>query len=203
MAGGTTTITRFASGLLAIDLSAGVEFIRIHQTVHGPVFFGPRAGVQPQNRYDAPNGQYRMLYGAEELSGAFVEAVLRRPGRILRRAFVEERAWSILRVRRPLKLAKLYDEGLQWHGVHAGTIGVDEYTPSRQLALDFYVEFPSLDGLAYRSRYNNGQICFALFDRVPINQVDVVQTTEFSADQITVDRLMEFYGAAFDTSSPP
>lgn len=177
--------------------------MRIHWQTNDPVFFGPGPGALPSNRFDAPGGQYRVLYAAAELPGAYVETVLRHPYRVMRRREADERAASRLRVRRTLTLAKVMDEGLQWHGIHAGEISIDDYAPSRQLALDFYSSFPAIHGLAYRSRYNNGQICFALFDRV--DPADLVPMSRLDFDQApnVVDDLMRLYGAAFDTSPLP
>lgn len=201
MAGAATS--RFPNGLLPLDVSAGAELVRVHQKIHSPVFFGPAAGVPPQNRFDAPGGEYRVLYGARELPGAFVETVLRKPGRVLRRAEVDDRAWSRLQVLRRLRVAKLYDEGLHWHGVDAGDLSIDNYAPSRQLALNLYLAFSDLDGIAYRSRYDNGQICFAFFDRVAVVELNPLHTQAFETVPTVVDQMMALYGAAFDTSSSP
>ena len=194
---------RFAKGFLPLELPAGSAITRVHWSDKGAVFFGPPAGLPPANRFDAPSGQFRIMYCSEELPGAFVETVLRRPGRIIRREEVERRAVSLLVPRRPLVLARIMDEGLQWHGVHAGEISIDDYAPSRALALDLHTTFPTLDGLAYRSRYDNGQVCFALFDRVRPTDLIVSGTTEFGGDPVTADRMMLRYGAVFDTSAAP
>jgi hypothetical protein len=164
--------------------------VRVHQKIHSPVFFGPASGASPQNRFDAPGGEYLILYGARELPGAFVETVLRKPGRVLRRAVVDDRAWSRLQVLRPVRIAKLYDEGLHWHGLDAGYLSIDNYAPSRRLALDLYLAFPDLDGIAYRSRYDNGQICFAFFDRVAVGELNTLHTQEFEAVPTVVDQMM-------------
>ena len=76
-------------------------------------------------------------------------------------------------------------------------------TLSRQLALDLYQSFPTIDGLAYRSRYNNGQICYALFDRVDLSDLVAAGTVNFDEHPSIVDSLMTLYGAVFDTSSAP
>jgi hypothetical protein len=195
--------SRFVSGLRAVTLPAGDGIVRVHALNRSPIFFGPSAGGRPQNRFDAPNGQFRILYAAERLEGAFVETVLRRPvGRILRRAAVEERGWSIVRPSRSLSLAKLFDDGLQFHQIDAGEISIDDYGPSRELALALHTDFPDLDGLAYRSRYNNGEICFAIFDRVAPDEFDAEPVSSFADHKDRVDTMMELYGAVFDTSPP-
>ncbi|WFU06813.1 RES domain-containing protein (plasmid) [Rhizobium sp. CB3171] len=90
---------RFPSALRITALDAGDVVVRVHQKIHSAVFFGPPPGASPQGRFDAPAGQYRLLYAAQRLEGAFVETVLRRPAnRIVRRAFVEERMWTPLRL---------------------------------------------------------------------------------------------------------
>lgn len=202
MAGGTAT-GRFPNGLLSFDLDVGTEIVRIHWQAKGPVFFGPSPGDPPANRFDAPGSEFRVLYAALQLPGAFVETVLRRPGRVMRRSETDLRAATRLALQRPLVLAKVMDEGLQWHGVHAGEISIDDYAPSRQLALDFHTAFPVLDGLAYRSRYNNGQICFALFDRVEAGSMVPAGQMDFHSHPAVIDDLMALYGAVFDTSGTP
>jgi len=194
--------TRFPAGLTTIDLPIGEVMIRIHHQDRGPIFFGPVPGTLPQNRFDAPNGEYRVLYAAARLEGAFVETVLRKPRRVLRRAYVDERIWTSLRVQRRLTLAKVYDEGLQFHGVDAGVIGAENYGASRELAFALFQELSNLDGLAYRSRYNNGEICYALFDRVTDAELTSFESERFDENPARVDALMRLYGASFDTSSP-
>lgn len=195
--------SRFTNGLLPLTLPQGAEFVRVHWQANGPIFFGPNVGLPPANRFDAPGGEFRVLYAAQEIPGAFVETVLRHPGRVLRRSEVDARAATRLTLGRPLQLAMVFDEGLQWHGIHAGEISVDDYRVSRQLALDFYEAFPTLDGLAYRSRYNNGQVCYALFDRVNHSDLTAGIRLDFDKHPSLIDGLMRLYGAVFDTSPLP
>ena len=82
MSGGPSP--RFEKGLLSVELAKGAEIVRIHWQANGPVFFGPKPGAAPANRFDAPAGEFRVLYAAAELPGAYVETVLRRPYRVMR-----------------------------------------------------------------------------------------------------------------------
>lgn len=196
-------VSRFVSGLRTVTLPAGHALVRVHALDRAPIFFGPSLGRRPQNRFDAPNQEYRVLYAAEDLEGAFVETVLRRPvGRILRRQAVEKRGWSIVRPSRALMLAKLFDDGLQFHQIDAGEISIDDYAPSRALALALHTDFPHLDGLAFRSRYNNGEICYAIFDRLSPDEFVPEPVSPFVNHKGRVDGLMDLYGAVFDTSPP-
>jgi hypothetical protein len=195
--------SRFPAGARTITIAPGERMIRVHHQDKGAIFFGPPAGKAANNRFDATAGEYRVLYAAMRLEGAFVETVLRRPiGRVLRRAFVDERVHSAIAPRRPLTLAKIFDEGLQVLGIDAGTISVDDYTASRSLALAVHQEFPDLDGVAYRSRYDNGEICFGVFDRVNASDLVADRAKRFDATPARVDGLMSRYGALFDTSAP-
>jgi len=194
--------SRFPSGLRAIELHAGDIVVRVHHRTRSAIVFGPKTGTLPQHRFDAPSGEYRVLYAAERLEGAFVESVLRRPaGRVLRRSFVDQRTWTPLRLGRSVTLAKILDEGLQFHRVDASVSTSDDYAASRSLALALYTDFPKLDGLAYRSRFNNGEVCFVFFARVFPEDLIAMPGQHFDAHPTRVDELMTLHGAVFDTSS--
>jgi len=75
----------------------------------------------------------------------------------------------------------------------AGAISVDDYTASRSLALALHQEFPDLDGVAYRSRYDNGEICFGVFDRVNASDRVADRAKRFDATPARVDELMSRY----------
>jgi hypothetical protein len=195
--------SRFQSGLLATTLNAGEIVVRIHRKAQGAIYFGPGIGKPPQNRFDAPSGEYQVLYAAQRLEGAFVETLLRRPThRVVRRAFIEERMWTPLRLERTLTLAKIMDEGLLFHGVDASVSATDDYGPSRKLALDLYQDFSALDGLAYRSRHNNGEICYGLFDRVLRSDLAEMPGHRFEDNAARTDELVRLHGAILDTSAP-
>src|SRR4029079_15229474 len=113
---------------------------------------------------------------------------------------VEERMWSPLRLVRPVVLAKILDEGLQFHRVDASVSASDDYDGSRALALALHTDFPSLGGLAYRSRFNNGETCFAIFDRVLPSDLTGLPGLRFADHPRRTDELMSLHGAVFDTS---
>jgi hypothetical protein len=194
--------SRFPSGLLPTTLNAGEILVRIHRKVQGAIFFGPGTGKLPQYRFDAPSGEYQVLYAAQRLEGAFVETLLRRPThRVVKRAFIEERMWTPLRLERTLTFAKVMDEGLLFHGVDASVSATEDYGPSRSLALALYEDFSSLDGLAYRARHNNGEICYALFDRVLKSDFAEMPGHRFEDNRPRTDELVRLHGAILDTSA--
>jgi hypothetical protein len=99
-------------------MAADSKWWRIHRTEQSPVFFGPAPGRPPTYRFDAPGGEYRILYLGQSLSAAFVETLLRNP-RIpfIERNELEERSVAVLTNRHPLKLVDLRGGGLSQIGV--------------------------------------------------------------------------------------
>jgi len=144
------------------------------------------------------------MYAAVAIEGAFVETILhgKAEEQIVSRAYVEQRAWTEFTTVRSFKLLKLYDEGLFWHGTDASISAMPSYTRSRHVALTAFREGPDLDGIAYRARHDNGELCFALFDRVTSADLDAAQTQLFHEQPHVCDKLMAKYGAVYDTSPP-
>jgi len=70
------------------------------------------------------------------------------------------------------------------------------------LALALFEDYPGLDGLAYRSRHNNGEVCFALFNRVLPTDFAEMTGQRFEDQRDRTDQLMRLHGAVFDASAP-
>jgi hypothetical protein len=194
----------FPRGVKAEILETGSAIIRIHHQDNGAIWFGPKPGLPPAYRFDAPAGEYRMMYAAAAIEGAFVETILhgKAEQQIVSQAYIDQRAWSELTILRPLTLLKLYDDGLFWHRTDASISAMPEYTRSRQIALAAFRETPDLDGVVYRSRHDNGELCFALFSRVATKDLDPGHTRFFREQPRIRDSLMAKYGAVYDTSLP-
>jgi hypothetical protein len=194
----------FRRGIKSELLETGSTIIRIHRKDNGAVWFGPKPGLPPAYRFDAPAAEYRAMCAAVAIEGAFVETVLngKTEEQLVSRPYVEQRAWTEFTTLRPLKLMKLYDEGLFWHGTDASISAVPSYTRSRQIALASFRERSGLDGIAYRSRHDNGELCFVLFDRVTSADLDAGQTQSFHEQPHICDSLMVRYGAVYDNSLP-
>lgn len=200
MAGGASD---FPGGLLAESLDPGAVLNRVHRSAVGPIWFGPGPDGPPMGRFDAPQGEFRVLYAAANLAGAFAESVLRRPGvRILRREFIAARTCSFLLVKGALTVAKLYDEGLAVHGLDAAQAATPDYKHTQALALAFHQAFPDLDGLAYRSRIDNGQICYALFDRAAPAALEATGGVDFAKLPQIAEELLRHYRVVIDTTPP-
>jgi hypothetical protein len=194
----------FRRGIKSEILQTSSTIIRVHHKDNGAIWFGPKLGLPPAYRFDAPAAEYRMMYAAVAIEGAFVETILhgKTGEHIVSRAYVEQRAWTEFATVRPFRLMKLYDEGLFWYGTDASISAVPSYSRSRQIALAAFREGPDLDGVAYRSRHDNGELCFALFDRVASTDLDAGRTRLFHEQPHICDSLMARYGAVYDTSPP-
>lgn len=221
----------FSKGLREITLPAGTALVRAHHKDRGPIFFGPAPGVGPTYRFDAPGGEFRVMYAAETLHGAFVEGVLHSTDEILAHAWLQKRRWSHITCQSDLCLAKVYDDGLLFHGVDAGVSAADLYAEPQAFALELHTRFPHVDGIAYRARHDNGELCYAIFDRAerrgpggapgagppdpgsgpssggspvrgPTSPFLGGAPQDFYADPGRLSDMMELYGAVFDLSYP-
>lgn len=202
--GPTAPTATFPRGVKTEVLEVGTKIIRIHHRNQNAIWFGPKPGLPPAYRFDAPGHEYRTLYAASALDGAFVETILhgRSADQIVSRAYVNQRAWTAISVLRPLTLVKLYDEGLFWHRTDARVSATDDYREPRRIALAAFREVPSLDGVTYRSRHDNGELCHALFDRVHAADLEPGDGTLFQKHPADLEAMMAKYGAVFDTSLP-
>jgi len=190
------------SDLLTVTVPAGQKLVRVHEVARGPVWFGPAPGKAPGNRFDAPNREYRTMYSAHALKGAFVETVLRKADRIIGRAAVDKLGWSEITCKRELKVLKLHDNGLIFHGVTGDVCAGDDYQEPRRFAVSVHQHVAGVDGLAYRSRHNNSELCYALFDRIGSDQFVVGACRAFRDERNTVLALMREHGAVFDPMTP-
>lgn len=153
---------------------AGTILHRIHQTLHGPIWFGPGAGQPPVHRFDDPRGEYGVCYLAASRIGAFVETLLRdRPSRVVSEANLAQLAVSALTLLRDVPVVKAHDEGLVRLGTTAAISGAKlefpgasasqsyEHAMAWSRALHDHPEAP--EGIAYRSSHDDSLACIAVF----------------------------------------
>jgi hypothetical protein len=181
-------LASLASTKLPIDvLPAETPLYRAHRTAQGPIFFGPGPGAPATYRFDSSSGAFGVLYVALGLAGALVETLLRNPRRkMIALADIETRATSVLRCRRDLRVVGLHGAGLQILGLD-NSISTGPYEPCGAWADALFAHPEAPDGLAFRSRHDPDEICFAIFER---------PATPFDADPPVrlVDRLREVAG---------
>jgi hypothetical protein len=82
---------------------------------------------------------------------------------IIPRADLDSRNGSTLAPTETLRVLQIEGDGLPSFGLSAHRVMGPEYDECRDLALRAWQSHPELDGIQYRSRWDNG-LCWALFD---------------------------------------
>jgi hypothetical protein len=147
-------------------LPTATKLWRIHRADYGPIWFGPAPGQPPQNRFDAPAGEFRICYFGQELEGAFVETLMRgRARRLVRLSELKERAASAVPLTREVHLVRVHSDGLVHLALSAGVPHAEPYDDCHDLSLGLWRHASAVDGIEYRSRWDDSRLCVALFDR--------------------------------------
>lgn len=166
-----------------LTLRAGQPLHRFH--TYGPAKFGPVYYDQSQSgRLNAPDGRYGVLYVAQNRAGAFAESFLRSPGaQLLDSALLAIKAYAELRPTRPLRLAQLTGPGLAKLGATAEvTHGGLPYDAPQTWSAALMDHPGGFDGIAYRARHDDREICYALFDRCAPAIEITAQITDLDQD---------------------
>jgi hypothetical protein len=123
-------------------------------------------------RFDAPDRSFGVMYAAFDLATAFAETVLRDGPKhsddvILDYRDLESRVVIELKRGpddRPLRLIKLYDEGLAAAHTDNQISARDHYPTTQRWAQIFHAHSIAADGMVYLSRYLGARKSVALFD---------------------------------------
>jgi RES domain len=136
-------------------------WLRLHAAGREPVFFG-RTGL---NRFDDPEGEYGVLYAAEDAFGAFIEVYGRDPGlNLAAEADLRGRVLSELTVEGGLRLVDLTGPGAARIGA-PGAISTDPHELVRPWSRAIYEHPTSPEGIYYRLKHDLGRKGVAIFDR--------------------------------------
>lgn len=134
----------------------------IHRSEYAPLHFGRAGG----NRFDAPAGEYGVLYVGSDAHCAFIETFGHATGvQFVTMTALQARDLALIAPRRPLRLVDLTGPGLAHLGADE-RLCTGEYTVAQRwsLALRRHPDRP--DGLYYRSRHDPSRTCAALFDHL-------------------------------------
>lgn len=174
---------------LVQSVAAGTLLHRFHNAAYGPIFYD-RADA---GRLNAPHGSYGVLYAAQSVEGAFAEVFLRTPGQTsIGLDFLQTRAYVRLKAIRELKLVQLHGPGLSRLGAtaeitHSGL----PYTTAQEWSKALHSHPGNFDGIVYRSRHDDGEICAAIFDRASAAVTEESRVLNLDVDWFW--RLMEKY----------
>jgi len=144
-----------------VELAGQAVLWRVHPRDFDALWFG-RVG---KYRFDAPGGEYGVCYFGGSLGAAILETVV--GGRrvpTIPRAELDSRAASSIAPSVPLSLLQLEGAGLPSFGLSAHEVTGPDYAGCRDLTLRAWLQHPELDGIQYRSRWDN-TLCWAIFDR--------------------------------------
>jgi hypothetical protein len=162
-------LSRRALPIIAIP--SGTRVFRIHRLDHGAVFFSPPVDPAtgerqpPIYRFDSASGAFGVLYAAEQFEGAFVETILRNPQlTFVSQNYVTLRGVTELACSRELRLVDMHGRGLSRIGT-TNAVSTGPYAPCRAWSDYLYSHRARPDGIAYASRHNPLQICYAIFER--------------------------------------
>lgn len=157
-------------------LRKGRTCVRIHRTAHGAIWFGPDTTRPVGGRFNAPGYEYGICYLGASFDAAFAETLLRTPAnRLLAGADLAARTVSTGHLVRPVRLARLHGAGLNRLRISAETVH-GPHDVCRRIAFALWSHPLHVDGIAYRSRFDNDELCIALFDRA--SDAIVIDTTE-------------------------
>ena len=148
---------------------AATPLVRMHTYGKEPLYFPHRRNAhgrpEPAMRFDDPLSDYGVCYFGFGDGGAFVETILRDQYlQDLTRADLEVRALADGRAVRPLRLARMSGKGLQRIHTHAGVVHLDDYRITQAWSRAVFTHPDRPDGIMYRSRFDDDEICVALFE---------------------------------------
>ena len=167
-----------------VILKRGTRLHRFYPKDRDPIYFD----TSTLGRLNAPDARYGVLYAASAREGAFAETFLRDPGRTLLPAdLIDQKAYVCLLVRRDLKFAKLFGNGLAPMGATAEvTHGGLPYDVPQIWSGAFHDHSTGFDGIAYTARHDDEQQCQAVFQRA----IDAFEEVERVVD-LDVDWFFE------------
>lgn len=170
-------------------MPTGRVWQRLHSRIHEPIHFG-KSG---DNRFDAPDGKFGVLYLGSDINAAFVETFLRQPGETLISADdLRQRLRSEVSASRQLKLVRIMGDGLARIGATA-VVSSGPYSLSQAWSLALWNHPEKPDGLLYRARHDDDRLCAAIFDRVG-NVLSSATHGSLLEDPQELAALLDLYG---------
>lgn len=173
-------------------LDAGTALYRIHDTDLLPLWFGDLT-MPPRNRFDDPQRQFGVTYLALSREGAFAETFLRRiPARFISRTHADRRSMATVRLSRAMTVCLVQGRGLPRLGATAA-ISAGDQAAARAWSRAIWEHFPDIDGLQYRTRYDNDEIALAVYDRAS-DALELTASVGIRTDRDWFAAVLERYG---------
>jgi hypothetical protein len=175
-----------------VTIPRGTALWRVHRNEHGALWFGPTAGTPSRSRFDAPAGEFGICYFGEAVGIAVLETLVRGSRRLLDRADLEARMVSRIDTREPMRFLQFEGAGLARLGIGAEQAHAADYTDCQRMTLDLFNAHPDVDGVQYRSRWDNSLLCWAVFERAQ-DKLDTQQWLQWLGDAAVIGPTLDHY----------
>jgi hypothetical protein len=122
-------------------------------------------GSSGNNRFDAPNQEYGVLYVSRDVFGAFIETFGHATGsNVVTMAELLRRGLARIEAGRPLRLVDLTGPGLARLSAD-GRLSTGDLDIAQRWSLALYNHPDQPDGICYRARHDPSRLAAALFER--------------------------------------
>lgn len=152
-------------------IAAGEEFGRIHRLAYpDPLSFGKNPTRLSDPRKRIPANRFGVLYLGSSLKVCFLETILRdqRDGVVgdveVEESELDERLYTEVRVREPLRLLDLTGDGPVRMGIPSDVVRGSRQGLARKWSVAFHDHPAVIDGIVYPSRLNN-ETNLAIYER--------------------------------------
>ena len=123
---------------------------------------------------------------------AVLETLVRGSRRLLDRADLESRAVSAVATHEPMRVLQFEGAGLPRLGIGAEQAHAADYADCQRMALDLFSAHPDVDGVQYRSRWDNSLLCWAVFHRAQA-KLTAPRVSEWLGDATVVGPTLDRY----------
>ncbi len=148
------------------------------------------------HRFDAPAGEYGILYAGEDDFCAFVE-VFGDPldARVVSQSDLRQHCLSTVTANRLLHLVDLTAQGLSQLGADGRLTTGDDHRLSQRWARALWDHADQPDGLVYRARHDPSKESVAIFDRAS-QGLRLRRLRRILDDQARLAQILDHYGFA-------
>jgi hypothetical protein len=135
---------------------------RIHRVEHDAIYFGKTK----LNRFDAPEGEFGVLYVGADTHCSFIETFGHATGvRFVTEKELRARELSAVTTSRPLRLVDMRSNGLARMGADSALTSGLDYGIAQRWAIAIHAHPRKPDGLICRARHDPKRLSAAIFDR--------------------------------------
>jgi len=166
---------------------------RSHEMSNHPVFFGKGMA----NRWDAPAGEYGVLYLGSDVFCAFMESIGRGVlrSRLVPEVQVKQRGFSKIRFTRSLRLMDLVSSGgLTRIGAESSLSSGSGYKNSQRWSKALRDHPAKPDGIYYYSRHDPSRTACALYDHCASALEVAGPPVRWDADPALLGSILDHYG---------